>query len=248
MDTIFHPKTAYVSGASRGIGKAIATALAKEGYNLSLSCRKNTDKLLSLKEDLEREYHVRVLTFTGDVGDYDFMEKVVKETLSVFHSIDVVINNAGIANINLLTDLTLDEWNTLLKTNLTSVFLSSKLFVPHMISKKSGNIINISSMWGTVGASMEVAYSATKGGVNSFTKALSKELAPSNISVNAISCGVIDTEMNHCFSDEELEALTEEIPAGRMASPKEVGETVIAIINSPNYLTGQIIGLDGGYI
>ncbi len=248
MNNSFHAKSAYISGASRGIGRAIAIELAKCGYNLSLTCRKSSALLDELKEELESTYHVRVLTFTGDVSEYNFMEKVVNATLDAFHSIDVVINNAGIANIKLLTDLSLDEWNEILNTNLTSVFLSSKLFVPHMISKKNGNIINISSMWGTVGASMEVAYSATKGGVNSFTKALSKELAPSNIAVNAISCGVIDTEMNHCFSEEELAALTEEIPAGRMASPKEVGETVVSIINSPNYLTGQIIGLDGGYI
>ena len=117
-----------------------------------------------------------------------------------------------------------------------------------MLHKKSGKIINISSVWGTVGASMEVAYSASKGGVNSFTKALAKELAPSHIQVNAIACGVIDTDMNRCFSKEDMEALRAEIPADRIGQPAEVAQMVLSILQTPEYLTGQIITLDGGWI
>jgi len=134
-----------------------------------------------------------------------------------------------------------------LNTNLSSCFYTSRLAVPLMLLKHSGRIINISSVWGNVGASMEVAYSASKGGVNSFTKALAKELAPSNIQVNAISCGVIDTAMNHCFSPEEMNALREEIPADRLGQPEEVAKLVLQLIQAPTYLTGQILTLDGGW-
>ena len=141
-----------------------------------------------------------------------------------------------------------EEWEHIVNVNLSSVFATCKLAIPDMISQKSGSIINISSVWGVCGASCEVAYSATKGGINAFTKALAKELAPSGINVNAIACGVIDTEMNHCFSPEERVAILDEIPAGRMGTPDEVAGLVLAISEGSSYLTGQIIALDGGYI
>ena len=248
MDSAFHAKSAYISGASRGIGRAIAEELASLGYNLSLTCKNNPQMLEELKEELIEKYHVNILTFTGDVSNFEFMEMVCQKTMHHFHTIDVIVNNAGISYIGLLTDMSVFDWDRVISTDLSSAFYSSKLFVPHMINQKFGKIINISSMWGSVGASMEVCYSAAKGGLNSFTKALSKELAPSNISVNAISCGVIDTEMNHCFSEEEMEALIEDIPAGRLCRPDEVAKLVSSIISAPNYMTGQIIGIDGGYI
>ena len=141
-----------------------------------------------------------------------------------------------------------EEWNRLLQTNLSSVFYCCRSAVPKMVSKKSGKIINISSMWGTVGASCEAAYSATKSGVHGLTRALAKELAPSNVQVNAIACGCIDTSMNSQLSAEEKSSLEEEIPAVRFGSPQEVADFVMQLVNSPSYLTGQIIGLDGGYI
>lgn len=241
-------KTAFVSGASRGIGRAIAEALAGEGYHLSLTCEKNKEILEEFAEDLRQNFHVQVLTFTGDMGNCDFVSDTASRTLSEFGQIDVVINNAGISHIGLLTDMTPEEWNHLISVNLSSCFYTAKGFVPSMVSDKRGHIISISSMWGSVGASCEVAYSASKGGIHSFTKALAKELAPSNISVNAIACGVIDTEMNGFLSKEEREELESEIPAGRFATTKEVARTVLSILDSPSYLTGQIIGLDGGYI
>ena len=163
-------------------------------------------------------------------------------------SIDILINNAGISCFGLLQDTTPEQWDAMITSNLNSVFYCSKLAIPEMLSKKSGKILSISSVWGNVGASMEVPYSTTKGAINAFTKALAKELGPSNIQVNAIACGMIDTEMNAVLSEDDITAITEEIPAGRMGTPEEVAELAFAITKKNDYLTGQIITLDGGWI
>lgn len=241
------PKVAFITGASRGIGAALAKTFAKNGYHLSLCCRNSKSELHALANSLKEQYSIEVLTFIGNIGEYDFLSHMVKETLSHFGSIDVLINNAAISHIGLLSDMTIDEWNELIAINLTSVFSACQQIIPTMVHQKKGNIINISSVWGNIGASCEVAYSACKGGVNALTKALGKELAPSGISVNAIACGVIDTHMNSCFSSEEKTALASEIPAGRFGSPEEVAELALSIVNSANYLTGQIITFDGGW-
>ena len=144
--------------------------------------------------------------------------------------------------------MTDNDWDKILATNLSSVFYCSRAAIPYMVSKKCGKILNISSMWGTVGASCEVAYSASKSGINGFTKALAKELAPSNVQVNAIACGVIDTSMNDQLTSEERKALEEEIPAGRYGTPKEIAQMVWNIVHAPEYMTGQIIGVDGGFL
>ena len=162
--------------------------------------------------------------------------------------IHVLVNNAAVSYVGLLTDMSLREWHQVMDTNLNSLFYICRLVVPQMVHRKEGKILNISSVWGKAGASMEVAYSASKGGVNSFTKALARELSPSNIQVNGIAFGVIDTEMNACFSAEELRLLEEEIPAGRMGSVREAGELIRLIIGAPAYLTGQILTMDGGWI
>ena len=241
-------KTVLITGASRGIGRAIACRFAKEGYNLILNCHHSGDLLETLKEELVTAYHCHILCCIGDVGDFSFVEQMIKESLATFGHIDVLVNNAGIAHIGLLTDMELSDWNRLVSTNLTSVFSTCKCAVPSMVQKKSGKISNISSIWGIAGASCEVAYSACKGGINAFTKGLAKELAPSNIQVNAIACGVIDTEMNACFSYEERKALEEEIPAGRYGTPTEVAELAFSLATKHPYLTGQVITLDGGYL
>ncbi len=241
-------KTAVITGASRGIGKGIALSLAQNGYNLGLICHNNIDALNKFKNELETNYDIKVYTYQGDVADINFVSAFGNDILQKFNHIDVVINNAGIADIGLLTDLSVEKWHQIIDTNLSALFYTSKIFVPNMVSQKSGNIINISSMWGSVGASCEVAYSASKGGVNSFTKALAKELAPSNIAVNAIACGVIDTDMNSMLNDEEKASLIAAIPCDRMGTPFDVAKTVLSIIAAPSYMTGQIIGLDGGYI
>lgn len=242
--TISNQKTILITGASRGIGHAIALAAAPYFNRMIITCKNSHEKLLSLKKQLESQYPLECLAYVGDMGDYSFVE-------SIFDSldrIDVVVNNAGISYIGLLSDMTPDEWHTVINTNLNSIFYTSKLAIPFMLSRKEGRIINISSIWGNAGASMETAYSASKGGVNTFTKALAKELAPSNIQVNAIACGVIDTDMNRCFSEEERSMLIEEIPADRMGTPEEIAQTVLMLLQAPAYLTGQIITIDGGYL
>ena len=236
-----------ITGASRGIGKAIAIRFAKEGCSLIINCSKSADALMELKHHLTETYHVPVLASVGNIGDFSYVQRVFEEMQAEFGGIDIVVNNAGISHISLLSDMTPEEWQNILNVNLSSVFYTSKLAIPYMLSKQQGKIINISSVWGNVGASCEVAYSASKGGINSFTKALAKELAPSNIQVNAIACGCIDTEMNHCFSEEERKELTEEIPAGRFGTPEEVANLVYSLASEHHYLTGQIITFDGGW-
>lgn len=241
-------KNVLITGASRGIGAAIAHEFASKNYNISICCKNSPDELNSLAKELRELNNINVLTFVGDVGDYSFVKHMVESTLEDFGSIDVLINNAGISHIGLLSDMTIDEWNHIVANNLTSVFSTCNCVIPSMVSRKSGKILQISSVWGNVGASCEVAYSACKGGINSFTKALGKELAPSNIQVNAIACGVIDTAMNHCFDEEERAALADEIPAGRFGTSMEVAKLALDICTDNNYLTGQIITLDGGWI
>lgn len=240
--------TALITGASRGIGAACARHFAAKGYDLALCCRTSTETLTALSQELQTTYGIQVLPFFGDVGDYTFVSGMVQQVLSAFGHLDVLINNAGISYIGLLTDMEPADWERIVSTNLTSVFYTCRQIVPAMVHAKSGHIINISSVWGIVGASCEVAYSACKGGINAFTRALGKELAPSNISVNAIACGVIDTDMNRCFTSEERAVLIDEIPAGRMGTPQEVAALACSLAEGSRYLTGQVITLDGGWI
>lgn len=240
-------KTALITGASRGIGAAIAAHLAADGCHLALCCRSRKKELDALAQKLEAEHHVQIRRFCGDVAAESFWHTVTETFLAEFGHIDVLVNNAGISHIGLLTDTSPADWERVISTNLTSVFTACRLVAPSMIARKSGRIINISSVWGRVGASCEAAYSASKGGLDAFTRALGRELAPSGIPVNAIACGVIDTDMNRCFSREELDALTQEIPAGRMGTPGEVAALVGLLCKAPAYLTGQVITLDGGW-
>lgn len=237
-------KKALVTGASRGIGEAAARALAGEGYDLFLVCKNSREKLDHIKKELEKEYGISCDGTLCDVSDSAQVETMMKKA----GEIHVLVNNAAVSYVGLLADMTVDEWHQVIGTNLDSLFYTCRLAVPQMVRRREGRIINISSVWGNVGASMEVAYSAAKGGVNSFTKALAKELAPSNIQVNGIAFGVIDTDMNACFSKEELEALEEEIPVGRMGSVREAGEMIRMLAKAPAYLTGQILTMDGGWV
>lgn len=239
--------TVLITGASRGIGQAIAIAFAQAGYQLVITCSKSETELLSLKKLLIEQYNTTILTSIGDIGNYTYVYQLFQTIEEHFGGLDILINNAGISYVGLLTDMSIEDWDRIVNTNLTSVFSTCKYAVPYMVKKQAGKIINISSVWGNVGASCEVAYSACKGGMNSFTKALAKELAPSNIQVNAIACGCIDTQMNACFSAEDRAALAEEIPAGRFGTPQEVANLALALASGHNYLTGQIITLDGGW-
>lgn len=240
-------KTVLVTGASRGIGKAIAVKFAKKNYNIVINCIQSEERLMQTKKDIE-SYQVPCLAFMGDVGDPEQCKTLFEQIKKQFGTLDVLVNNAGISYIGLLQDMKIKDWDRIVRTNLTSVFNLCKLAIPGMVAQQYGKIINISSVWGNVGASCEVAYSATKGGINAFTKALAKELAPSGIQVNAVACGAIDTEMNHFLEEEELISLVDEIPAGRLGQAEEVADLVYHLGYKNSYLTGQIIGLDGGWI
>lgn len=240
-------KTVLVTGSSRGIGKAIAIKFAKKGYDVVINCVNNNDRLMQTKKEVE-SYQVNCLAYMGDVGNMDQCRELFEQIKKHFGSVDILINNAGISYIGLLQEMKSSDWDRIVRTNLTSVFNCSKLAIPDMISQQKGKIINISSVWGQVGASCEVAYSTTKGGIHAFTKSLAKELAPSGIQVNAVACGAIDTEMNHFLDESELISLVDEIPSGRLGSAQEVADLVYHLAYKSPYLTGQIIGLDGGWI
>lgn len=241
-------KNVLITGASRGIGRSTAILFAQNGYHVFLNCNKSVEELKQVQEEIEKHHPKAVTLVPGNVGNPSDVRSIFGEIYSHCDSLDVLINNAGIAHIGLLMDLTDEEWQQIIDTNLSSVFYCCREAVPKMVSKKSGRIINISSMWGTVGASCEAAYSASKSGIHGLTRALSKELAPSGISVNAIACGVIDTVMNAQLDEAERQSLAEEIPAGRFCSPEEIAEVIWQTVNTPAYMTGQIIGVDGGYI
>lgn len=237
-------KTALVTGASRGIGRAIAEALAEAGYRLYLTCRHSAEELTHLSHHLSEAYHVECTPILADMGDIE----AVNHVFSQIDDLTLLVNNAGISHIGLLHEMAPEEWQSVMDINLNALFYTCRLAVPLMLKRHAGRIINISSVWGDVGASMEVAYSASKGGVNAFTKALAKELAPSGIQVNAIACGVMATDMNSSLSEEDMENLRAEIPADRIGQPSEVARLLLSLAEAPDYLTGQIITLDGGWI
>ena len=241
-------KTALITGASRGIGEAAAYQLAKEYDCVAIMSRNTDGKLNTVANQIHATTNCECIPFTGDVSDFAFVEECVRSLAASGHPVDTLVNNAGISLVGLFQDMTPDEFDRILRINVTSVYNTCHAVIPDMVRNQYGRILNISSVWGLVGASCEAAYSATKGGINSFTKALAKELAPSGINVNAIACGVMDTDMNHCFSEEEMQDIIEEIPAGRMGAPDEAASLALSISEGTSYLTGQVIVLDGGYI
>jgi 3-oxoacyl-[acyl-carrier protein] reductase len=243
----FMKKTVLITGSSRGIGQGIALAFARGEYRIALNCIHNVELLEQTAQNC-RALGSECAIFQADVSSYQQTENLFSNIENQFGPVDILINNAGISTIGLFQDMSYEQWQKILNTNLTSVYNCCHFAIPHMIRQHSGRIINISSVWGIAGASCEVAYSATKGGINSLTRALAKELAPSNISDNAIACGAIDTDMNAFLSEEEREMLIDEIPAGRLGTPSEVGELARNLCESSPYLTGQIVQLDGGWI
>ncbi len=241
-------KTVLITGASRGIGKSLAEIFAKEGYNLVMLCHNSLNIMWEDARKLSEEYDVNVYCYATDVSKSAEIKKLFEDLSAHEISIDILINNAGISYVGLLQDMTDNDWDEVIKTNLSGAFYTSRAVLPSMIARKEGRILNISSVWGNIGASTEVAYSASKGGLNAFTKALAKEVAPSGIVVNAIACGYIDTSMNAHLSMDEKESLYEEIPSGRPGTPDEVAGFVYQIATSSKYLTGQVIKFDGGWI
>ncbi|MEE3392543.1 MAG: SDR family NAD(P)-dependent oxidoreductase [Lachnospiraceae bacterium] len=239
--------SAIITGASRGIGRAAAECFAGHGFSLALVCDKNTEELEETRELCTKD-GTQVISIKADVSSPSDVEKIFKKVYGAFGIPDVLVNNAGISMVMPFQDMSYEEWQRIIDVDLTSVFLMCRGAVDLMMKVHRGRIINVSSVWGNTGASCEAAYSAAKGGINSFTRAIGKELALSGIAVNAAAFGIIDTAMNSCFTKEELEDVVRDVPAGRMADPKEAGEFIYHIAQAPDYMTGQVIAFDGGWI
>ena len=238
-------KTAIVTGGSRGIGAAIVKMLAEEGYNVVLNYNKSEEIAQKLKEEFTKNgYCVEI--FKADVSKREEAKALVEFTLKKFSSIEVLVNNAGISQTKLFTDITDEDWNSMIGTNLNSVFYTTQEVVKNMIHNKRGCIINISSIWGLVGSSCEVHYSVAKAGVDAMTKALAKELGPSNIRVNSIAPGIIDTDMNKYLTDKEIVEIEDEIPLCRIGKVDDIAKCAKWLIQD-SYTTGQVISINGGW-
>ncbi len=237
-------KTVLITGGSRGIGKAMVYAFSKAGYNVLLNYNQSGEQANKIAQELEN-----VKVYGADVSDQQSVINMVEYARQNFGQIDVLINNAGISLVGLFQDVSLDEWNRLIGVNLTGTYNTIKAVLPDMIARKSGNIINISSIWGITGGSMEVAYSASKAGVIGLTKALAKEVGPSNINVNCIAPGSIMTDMLADYSMEELTEWTKEIPLGKIGSPEDIAKTALFLASDDaSYITGQVISPNGGVV
>ncbi len=238
-------KVAIITGASRGIGREIAKQIAKSHIKIIANYNQSEKEAYELKEELEKE-GIPIEIVKADISKREEANKLVQFALKKYNKVDILINNAGISEYKLFTDETDEDWNRVINTNLYSAFVMSQEVIPNMIHNKNGCIINISSVWGIIGASLEVLYSISKAGMNGMTKALAKELGPSNIRVNAIAPGMIHTKINDKFSKEELEKIEEEIPLERIGHPEDIAKCVKWLIED-NYTTGQIISVNGGW-
>lgn len=238
-------RVVIVTGGSRGIGAQIVRDLAKLGYTVILNYNKSKECAKTIEDELKQQgFYVDI--FRADVSKKEEAEDLVKFTLNKYGKIDVLINNAGISQSKLFTDITDEDWLNMINTNLNSAFYCTRETVKNMIHNKQGLVINISSIWGITGASCEVHYSTAKAGVIGFTKALAKELGPSNIRVNAIAPGIIDTEMNSEYSKEDVEELKKEIPLEKIGTTTSISKCVKWLIED-DYTTGEIISINGGW-
>lgn len=239
-------KTVLITGAAKGIGEAITRVLASNEYNIIISYNTSEKEARNLKEELiHKGYNVEI--YKANLTNKKEIKDLVNFTISKFEDIDILINNAGISQIKMFTEITDDDWEDMINTNLSSVFYLTREVIPYMIKKQGGCIINISSIWGMVGGSCEVHYSATKAGIIGMTKALAKEMGLSNIRVNAVAPGIIDTEMNSDLSKEEIKEFEKEIPLKRSGKPEDVAKCVQMLIEN-EYITGQVISPNGGYV
>lgn len=243
-------KTVLITGASGGIGRAIVKKFVQNGYTVIAQYNKNKTELKKLIEELEREnLGGAVYPVTADFTDLNSIDKMFEDIFTRYKKIDAVVNNAGVGLYKLITETTEQDWDKVFNVNIKSIYYLVNKVLPSMIDNKSGKIVNVSSMWGIAGASMEVAYSASKSALIGYTKALAKELAPSGINVNCVCPGVIDTEMNARFSKEEVDVLIEETPLNRLGKPNDVAELIYFLCSdSSSFITGQTISCDGGFI
>ncbi len=241
-------KTVIVTGASKGIGAATAIYFANKEYNVVINYNESYQSASLLSRSLN-EQGCKTVAIKANIANKLDAQRLISETVDRFGSIDVLVNNAGVSFIGTITDTDEYDSDKIFDINLKGVYNCCKAVSPFMINQKSGKIVNIASMWGQVGASCEVAYSASKAGVIGLTKALAKELAPSGITVNAIAPGLIETSMNNDISAEDLSAFVDEIPIGRMGSPNEIAAaTYFLASNEADYITGQVLGVNGGYV
>ncbi len=238
-------KVVIVTGASRGIGKEIAKELAKKQYQVIANYNKSEKQILELKEELNK-LNIKVDIFKADVSKREEVRKLVEYTINKYGKIDVLINNAGISQIKEFTQITDEDWNNMINNNLNSVFYMTQEVCKNMIHNKKGCIINISSIWGTIGASCEVHYSVSKAGIDAMTKSLAKEMGPSNIRINSIAPGIINTDMNKNISEEEINNIKEEIPLEKIGKTKDIEKCVEWLIED-EYTTGQVISINGGW-
>lgn len=237
---------AIVTGGAKGIGRAIVVELAKKGIQVVLNYRHSEKQAIKAKQELlEHGYEIEI--YQADVAKKEEVQRLVAYTKEKWGEVDILVNNAGIDKWQLFTDMTDEDWNEMLANNLTSAFYMTKEVVPDMIRKKKGCIINISSILGITGASCEVAYSVSKAGMDGLTKALAKELAPSNIRVNSIAPGAIDTDMNQNLNKEERKEVENEIPLGRFGTPEDIAKCVMWLVED-NYTTGQVVSPNGGWV
>lgn len=242
-------KNVLVTGATGGIGEAIATLFAKSGYNVAVHSHTKSQKAKALADELEKLNSVKTTFVTCDVSDKKEVDEMFDFLERDFGNVDILVNNAGISSVMMMCDTSEDEWDRVLGINLKGMYLCSKRASVNMVHNKWGRIINISSVWGNVGASCEVAYSASKSGSVGFTKALAKELAPSGITVNAVSPGLINTKMNSHLTKQDLQTLCDEIPLCRMGEPYEVAHAVLFFAHeNASYITAQNLSVDGGWV
>lgn len=241
-------KTVLVTGASRGIGKAIATVFAENGYNVLINYNNSEKEALDLYNELKSR-GLSVDTYKADVSKKEEVNLMINYCIGQFEKIDVLVNNAGISRSNLFTDITYEEWDEVINTNLNSVFYTTKKALQYMLPQMSGKIINISSIWGMVGGSYEVHYSTSKAAIIGMTKSLAKELGPSNIQVNCIAPGVIQTDMLNSIGEETLEMLREETPLMRLGTPEDIAHCALYLgSDKANFITGQVISPNGGFV
>lgn len=239
-------KVVIVTGASKGIGRETAKELAKKGYQVIANYNKSEKEILELKKELEKE-NINIEIFKADVSKREEAKELVEYAINKYKKIDVLINNAGISQFKEFTQITDNDWENMINTNLNSVFYMTQETCKNMIHNKKGCIINISSIWGLVGSSCEVHYSVSKAGVDAMTKSLAKELGPSNIRVNSIAPGIINTDMNKNLNEEELNQIKEEIPLEKIGNTKDIEKCVEWLIED-EYTTGQIISINGGWV
>ena len=239
-------KIILISGASKGIGKHMAIQLAKSGHTVIANYNNSELSAIEMQNNLKQK-NINIDIFKADVSKNIEIKQMVDYVLNKYKKIDVLINNAGISQTKLFTDITDEDWNKMINTNLYSCFKLTQYCLPNMIHNKSGCIINISSMWGQVGASCESLYSITKAGIDAMTKSLAKELGPSGIRVNAISPGFIDTEMNKYYSKEDVQNIINDTPLEKVGQPSDILKCAKWLIED-NFTTGQIISVNGGLV